>query len=85
MESNGFFFSGCKEGYTGKNCRIACPLPSYGYNCQPTCDCTEEDCNYVTGCKHHAGGIKIFPLTICIYNMALRATNNYITEMTGKH
>lgn len=47
----------CKEGYTGIHCTIACPFPSYGLNCQSTCSCTDEECNYVTGCKHLPGDV----------------------------
>lgn len=63
---NFYLYSACKEGYTGKNCTLACPFPSYGLNCQSACGCSDEDCNYVTGCRHHARGIKIFSLTIYI-------------------
>lgn len=60
LKKSFYLFSVCREGYTGKNCTLACPFPSYGLNCQSACDCSDEDCNYVTGCRLHARGINIF-------------------------
>nr|XP_022286422.1 multiple epidermal growth factor-like domains protein 10 isoform X2 [Crassostrea virginica] len=41
----------CTPGYTGLNCTIRCPYPSYGENCQRKCNCSKEDCDVSTGCR----------------------------------
>ncbi|XP_062597137.1 uncharacterized protein LOC134258600 [Saccostrea cucullata] len=40
----------CKTGYTGLKCEIKCPYPSYGSKCQQLCNCSETNCNSVSGC-----------------------------------
>ncbi|XP_078316194.1 uncharacterized protein LOC111099618 [Crassostrea virginica] len=41
----------CKPGYIGPNCSIKCPHPAYGDTCQEICNCSEDECDSVTGCK----------------------------------
>ena len=45
------FLLECMTGYTGFNCTIRCPFPSYGDNCQGNCTCSKEDCDVSTGCR----------------------------------
>lgn len=40
----------CDKGFTGNNCNVICPFPSYGLDCQSICNCTETSCNPVDGC-----------------------------------
>ncbi|XP_052683912.1 multiple epidermal growth factor-like domains protein 10 [Crassostrea angulata] len=71
----------CKEGYTGKNCTLVCPFPSYGLNCQSACGCSDEDCNYVTGCGHHVRGVlDVTTEKPSSYNKSVNNTPN----ITGK-
>lgn len=42
--------SACDKGFTGNNCNVLCPFPSYGLDCQSLCNCTETSCNPVDGC-----------------------------------
>lgn len=41
----------CKDGYFGKKCEMLCRHPSYGKLCQFNCNCTEEDCDHISGCQ----------------------------------
>lgn len=41
----------CTKGYTGNSCDTKCTFPSYGHDCQMTCDCQKEDCNFISGCS----------------------------------
>ncbi|XP_078310685.1 uncharacterized protein LOC144618483 [Crassostrea virginica] len=40
----------CSPGYSGTNCSIQCPYPTYGYGCQGICDCDKDICDISTGC-----------------------------------
>uniref|UniRef100_A0A8W8JLB4 Uncharacterized protein n=1 Tax=Magallana gigas TaxID=29159 RepID=A0A8W8JLB4_MAGGI len=40
----------CMPGYSGINCTVVCPYPTYGHNCQGLCDCDEDICDVSTGC-----------------------------------
>ena len=40
----------CSPGYTGPNCSIQCPYPTYGEKCQGYCDCDRDSCDFTTGC-----------------------------------
>lgn len=46
-------------GYTGQNCEIVCPFPSYGLDCQSVCNCTETTCDHVNGCRGYSSGTYI--------------------------
>ncbi|XP_078333635.1 scavenger receptor class F member 2-like [Crassostrea virginica] len=41
----------CRVGYIGANCSEPCPYNSYGKGCQMTCNCIQDDCDFVLGCK----------------------------------
>lgn len=41
----------CKPGYTGLNCTVQCPYPTYGEKCQGYCDCSNESCDKSLGCR----------------------------------
>lgn len=41
----------CSSGYQGPNCSYACRYPSYGNGCQSFCDCVEQLCDHITGCR----------------------------------
>lgn len=41
----------CKDGYFGSKCGKLCRYPNYGKLCQFHCNCTEEDCDHISGCQ----------------------------------
>ncbi|XP_062582475.1 multiple epidermal growth factor-like domains protein 10 [Saccostrea cucullata] len=41
----------CMDGYTGSQCEIPCPYPGYGKDCQKFCNCKQQYCIHITGCK----------------------------------
>lgn len=45
-------FIACKAGYTGINCDTKCIYPLYGNDCQSMCNCTNEDCDHMDGCRN---------------------------------
>lgn len=51
------YYVACEEGYTGQNCEIVCPFPSYGLDCQSICNCAETTCDHVNGCRGYSSGI----------------------------
>lgn len=51
------YYVACEEGYTGQNCEIVCPFPSYGLDCQSICSCAETTCDHVNGCRGYSSGI----------------------------
>ncbi|XP_078312334.1 uncharacterized protein LOC144619025 [Crassostrea virginica] len=40
----------CKAGYYWIDCNRTCLYPHYGRKCQQNCNCSEEVCNFITGC-----------------------------------
>lgn len=48
---------GCQIGYYGVNCTAVCKHPSFGEQCQGICNCTEDVCNHITGCKRYQSKI----------------------------
>ncbi|XP_062618428.1 cell death abnormality protein 1-like isoform X2 [Saccostrea cucullata] len=42
----------CKIGFSGPNCENTCRYPSYGKRCQHECNCTQEFCDFVSGCQN---------------------------------
>lgn len=53
-------FIACYKGYTVPNCKMKCPFPSYGVDCQMKCDCINKDCDHVNVCKRPTTGMQIF-------------------------
>lgn len=49
-------YLGCMPGYSGVNCSLQCPYPSYGVNCQKICNCIQELCDVSTGCQQTTTG-----------------------------
>lgn len=41
----------CKDGYFGSKCEKLCRYPNYGKLCQFNCNCTDEDCDHISGCQ----------------------------------
>uniref|UniRef100_A0A8W8M830 Uncharacterized protein n=1 Tax=Magallana gigas TaxID=29159 RepID=A0A8W8M830_MAGGI len=41
----------CKKGYHGKNCDAKCPPLFFGLGCQSQCNCSDKDCDYISGCR----------------------------------
>ena len=65
------YFEECGPGFSGPNCTILCPYPTYGDGCQGLCDCDKNTCDFSIGCKISTTGIfliqdndKIIPITI---------------------
>ncbi|XP_062611178.1 uncharacterized protein LOC134273026 [Saccostrea cucullata] len=40
----------CPQGFTGANCTIQCPFPTYGRKCQEKCTCKRSSCDSRYGC-----------------------------------
>nr|XP_022341303.1 uncharacterized protein LOC111135482 [Crassostrea virginica] len=51
----------CPAGYTGQSCFYKCHYPSYGQECDESCDCPTELCDYLFGCPTISTNI---PVTI---------------------
>lgn len=49
-----FLLSECLIGYEGMDCSEGCTFPSYGKDCQSTCNCDLNFCNYRIGCINDA-------------------------------
>ena len=45
----------CTDGYFGLKCRLRCPFPNFGEGCLLKCNCSEEHCHHVHGCKTPQG------------------------------
>ncbi|XP_078315069.1 uncharacterized protein LOC111104900 [Crassostrea virginica] len=41
----------CMSGYYGPNCSSKCRYPNYGLACQLSCNCSEDHCHYIMGCR----------------------------------
>lgn len=50
------YFKGCNVGFFGKDCRERCPVPTYGVDCQFTCNCSDDNCHFAFGCKRSVSG-----------------------------
>lgn len=46
----------CISGYTGQNCTLKCPYPTYGDNCQQNCKCRKDECDISSGCNSLTSG-----------------------------
>lgn len=46
-----FFLLVCPSGYYGPNCSLKCRPPSFGIKCQLECECREQDCDHISGCR----------------------------------
>nr|XP_034333986.1 protein draper-like [Crassostrea gigas] len=46
----------CTPGYSGVNCSFPCPYPSYGVECQQSCNCIQDLCDVSTGCMNSNKG-----------------------------
>ena len=44
-------FLGCPPGYTGVECIFHCVFPDDGLGCYKKCECTEDMCDFMFGCK----------------------------------
>ncbi|XP_056016761.1 multiple epidermal growth factor-like domains protein 10 [Ostrea edulis] len=41
----------CALGYFGMHCPEQCPFPSFGNECQLSCNCSKHQCNHAKGCQ----------------------------------
>ena len=41
----------CPSGYNGPQCAFHCIYPYYGEDCLGKCNCKEEQCDFLFGCK----------------------------------
>lgn len=48
---NILYFRICIQRYTGANCTTQCPYPTYGEECQETCNCSVDICDRFWACK----------------------------------
>lgn len=56
-------FSACLSGYLGENCKIECPSPYYGWKCMNKCNCDNQECHHVNGCRLQADQNNNFNIT----------------------
>ena len=69
----------CKPGYAGPNCSFNCPYPLYGDGCQGECECSKDECDYVTGCKPMSSGTFVCYISpLCIDHYFKRTIKEYI-------
>lgn len=54
----------CEKGYSGTNCDTLCVYPSYGLDCQSSCNCTAKQCDHANGCTRHPKGMLQFCLHV---------------------
>lgn len=50
-----YYHLACEPGYSGVNCKLKCPFPLYGSECQMRCTCKAEHCDFANGCKSSYG------------------------------
>lgn len=68
-----FTFVECTIGYFAKDCKLRCPYPSYGEECQEICNCSKVTCDFVSGCtKRRNSGMKLFSLLFIILTKCLK-------------
>ncbi|XP_048770012.2 cell death abnormality protein 1-like [Ostrea edulis] len=41
----------CSRGFYGPKCENYCPYPTYGQECQSLCNCIQQLCHPINGCK----------------------------------
>ncbi|XP_062601840.1 multiple epidermal growth factor-like domains protein 10 isoform X2 [Saccostrea cucullata] len=41
----------CEAGFSGINCTKKCVYPSYGLRCQDVCNCSNDTCDFISGCN----------------------------------
>ena len=51
FKANYYFFVGCPAGFYGFGCNTTCPFPTFGQRCLGHCNCLEDRCDYINGCK----------------------------------
>lgn len=55
----------CISGYTGPNCTLKCPYPTYGDNCQQICDCSKDECDFSSGCNSlTTGNVSLYMINL---------------------
>ncbi|XP_065929877.1 uncharacterized protein [Magallana gigas] len=75
----------CKKGYHGKNCDAKCPPLFFGLGCQSQCNCSDKDCDYISGCRQLT---EEQPNTFTIglnYNVKTPEFNDYDHSFNEKH
>lgn len=52
------FIVECDLGFYGNHCKKPCVYPFYGAKCVLRCNCSEEECHFIHGCRDpHIEGI----------------------------
>lgn len=89
-----FFISvECPPGFTGMDCIYKCIYPTYGEDCFRTCECSNDTCDFVSGCKvtsttgiHSCSQISLLsllgPLKKNLYNFP-KSMHQYYMDLLG--
>lgn len=71
----------CKAGYFGQNCSEKCSFPFYGYVCASQCNCSANDCDYVSGCKQ-LSTLKLKPTSTVKPSSNSTEVDNFVSAET---
>lgn len=76
-----YYHLACEPGYSGVNCKLKCPFPLYGSECQMRCTCKAEHCDFANGCKSSYG---IFITVINVLFRFLIKAKRYLWTVNDK-
>nr|XP_022294845.1 multiple epidermal growth factor-like domains protein 6 [Crassostrea virginica] len=76
----------CQDGYYGLKCRLRCPIPYFGEGCVLKCNCSEEHCHHVHGCKTSpASQAEVWRFKFACRVSGFETGNTEFNNTTGQH
>ncbi|KAK7501535.1 hypothetical protein BaRGS_00007339 [Batillaria attramentaria] len=89
LRPNGTCLDGCKPGWLGSQCRLKCPMGTYGENCSEDCGhCVYDDqspsCNHGNGACPHNKCTSGYQLPDCKKPCPAQSTGINCTEKCGQ-